>query len=160
MLTHHHATVHLFICACSLKQMELKQLSQGWFLVNDRFTSSSIWPYHIVDKAIPQTIPLHYYKVIISSLDLISGQSLHGPSVSWSLFITHIIIKKKNYYFSIWTQPFISKELSRLLMHEVFCSHLILISSISFISSFLNIWLRLRKRSTMALFSLACESWR
>lgn len=95
MLTYHHATVHLFICACSLKQMELKQLSQGWFLVNDRVTSSFIWPYHVVDETIPQTIPLYYYKVITPSLDLISGQSLNGPSVSWSLFTTHIIIKGK-----------------------------------------------------------------
>lgn len=31
-------------------------------------------------------------------------------------------------------------------MQEVFCSHLILISSISFISSFLNIWLKLKKK--------------
>lgn len=39
MLTHSHATVHLFICAYSRKQMEFKELSQGWFLINDTFPS-------------------------------------------------------------------------------------------------------------------------
>ena len=36
-------------------------------------------------------------------------------------------------------------------MQEVFCSHLILISSISFISSFLNIWLKLKKKESTTM---------
>ena len=134
-----HATVPQSICSFVLavwSKWSRSNFPKADFLANDRFTSSSIWPHHIVDKTIPQTIPLYYYKVITPSLDLISGQFLHGPSVPWSLFITHIVIKKKNKYFSIWTKPFINKEPSRLLVHEVFCSHLILISSISFISIF------------------------